>query len=57
MLGPLGSVTNSHWALANGKESYRFKELKCYKFLNCPSTGLRMVSHSTLLMAVSLPNG
>jgi hypothetical protein len=30
MLGPLGSVTNSHWALANGKESYLFKELKCY---------------------------
>jgi hypothetical protein len=31
MLGPLGSVTNSHWALANGKERYLFKELKCYE--------------------------
>jgi hypothetical protein len=34
MLGSLGSVTNSHWALANGQESYLFKELKCYKFSN-----------------------
>jgi hypothetical protein len=34
MLGPLGSVTNSHWALANGKERYRFKELKCYDMRN-----------------------
>jgi len=32
MLAPLGSVTNSHWALANGKERYLFKELKCYEF-------------------------
>jgi len=31
MLGPLGSVTNSHWASANGQERYLFKELKCYE--------------------------
>ena len=30
MLGPLGFVTNSHWASANGQERYLFKELKCY---------------------------
>jgi hypothetical protein len=31
MLGPQGSVTNSNRVLANGKECYRFKELKCYR--------------------------
>ena len=31
MLGPLGSVTNSHWALSNGQERYLFKELTCYQ--------------------------
>ena len=30
MLGPLGSVMNSHWASANGQERYLFKELTCY---------------------------
>jgi hypothetical protein len=30
MLGSPGSVTNSHRALANGKERHLFKELKCY---------------------------
>ena len=30
MLDSLGSVTNSHWAFANEKERYLFKELKCY---------------------------
>ena len=30
---PLGSVTNSHWASANGKERYLFKELTCYRKL------------------------
>jgi len=30
MLGSLGSVTNSHWTLANGKERYLFKELRSY---------------------------
>jgi len=32
MLGSLGSVTNSHRALANGQERYLFKEVKCYIF-------------------------
>jgi hypothetical protein len=44
MLGPLGSVTNSHWALADGKERYLFKELKCYKqtwSVNLEETGNR----------------
>jgi len=27
VLGSPGSVTNSHWASANGQERYRFKEL------------------------------
>ena len=31
MLGSLGSVTNSHRALANGQERHLFKELKCYE--------------------------
>ena len=31
MLGPLGSVTNSHGALANGQERHLFKEVKCYE--------------------------
>jgi hypothetical protein len=31
MLGPLGSVTNSHGALANVQERHLFKELKYYK--------------------------
>jgi hypothetical protein len=31
MLGPLGSVTNSHRASANGQERHLFKELKCYE--------------------------
>jgi hypothetical protein len=34
MLGPLGSVTNSHRALANGQERHIFKELKCYTSAN-----------------------
>jgi len=29
-LGPLGSVTNSHRALANGQERHLFKEVTCY---------------------------
>jgi hypothetical protein len=32
VLGSLGSVTNSHRALANGQERHLFKELKCYEF-------------------------
>ena len=31
MLGPLGSVRNSHWASVNEQERYLFKELKCYE--------------------------
>ena len=33
MLGSLGSVTNSHRALADGQERHLFKELKCYQKL------------------------
>jgi hypothetical protein len=33
MLGPLGSVTNSHRASATGQERYLFKELKCYVYI------------------------
>jgi len=32
MLGPLGSVTNSHWTLANAQERHLFKEIKCYEY-------------------------
>jgi len=32
MLGPLGSVRNSHWASVNEQERYLFKELTCYEF-------------------------
>ena len=34
MLGSLGSVTNSHRALADGQERHLFKELKCYDYQN-----------------------
>ena len=37
MLGPLGSVTNSHRSLANGQERYLFKELRCYRSDKSPT--------------------
>ncbi|UCH08634.1 MAG: hypothetical protein JSV55_06605, partial [Deltaproteobacteria bacterium] len=33
MLGSLGSVTNTHWTSANGKERHFFKGVTCYMIL------------------------
>ena len=45
MLGSLGSVTNSHWASANGQERHLFKELKCYKKVN----NIKAAGHDKIL--------